>query len=456
MDKLFRSSLLNAPITINRIQCQVIAQVTTLTGVNRYISYVVAKEVLNDNYYILQVNINGTIVPAHPKYLEIICATLQGIKFPKEPNLDLQVNYRSISRLTKITPCKLSSNVTAVLGPSSDLQQYLRVEIKLGNLSGQLSSFKDFIFYAFDGGNSHLNISFLLEDLFEQKSWHYSSGLRVIIDNHVEGEYFPVDIQVTNEKVLISCQTDLFHALNSSRMGKTELRNLSIYESLDFLVSCAGFPNAVAFPAGYVPHQSWYTVAIPIFGITVAEEIGIGITQYYPKGHTEISRLIATDPVWEQFDTIAILQLNANSLYEAYTKGKKQIEQSLDFAINLLKDDMQIMRRIAFNRYKEKSRKKRVPSQLTLSLEELQTSLSSGKTVEEEYDAKVLGELITEYVRNLSDRQQYIFVDRYYMAEPVEKIASDLSISSVRTVYREIEKIKQGLKEYLEGNGVYV
>ena len=117
---------------------------------------------------------------------------------------------------------------------------------------------------------------------------------------------------------------------------------------------------------------------------------------------------------------------------------------------------MQIMRRIAFNRYKEKSRKKRVPSQLTLSLEELQTSLSSGKTVEEEYDAKVLGELITEYVRNLSDRQQYIFVDRYYMAEPVEKIASDLSISSVRTVYREIEKIKQGLKEYLEGNGVYV
>lgn len=116
---------------------------------------------------------------------------------------------------------------------------------------------------------------------------------------------------------------------------------------------------------------------------------------------------------------------------------------------------MQIMRRIAFNRYKEKTRKKRVPSQLTICIEELQNSLSSGMSVEEEYDAKVLGELITEYVRKLSDRQHYIFVDRYYMAEPVEKIASDLSIS-VRTAYREIEKIKQGLKEYLEENGVYV
>lgn len=116
---------------------------------------------------------------------------------------------------------------------------------------------------------------------------------------------------------------------------------------------------------------------------------------------------------------------------------------------------MQIMRRVALNRYKEKSRKKRVPSQLTLSLEELQNSLSSGKTVEEEYDAKMLGELITEYVRGLDERQQYIFVDRYYMAEPVEKIAADLSVS-VRTAYRELEKIKQGLKKHLEGNGICV
>jgi RNA polymerase sigma-70 factor (ECF subfamily) len=116
---------------------------------------------------------------------------------------------------------------------------------------------------------------------------------------------------------------------------------------------------------------------------------------------------------------------------------------------------VQITRRIAIDRYREKSRKKRVPSQLTLSIEELKNSLSSSISVEEEYDAKILGELITEYVRGLNARQQYIFVDRYYMAEPVEKIASDLSIS-LRTAYREIDKIKADLKKYLEGNGIYV
>ena len=75
--------------------------------------------------------------------------------------------------------------------------------------------------------------------------------------------------------------------------------------------------------------------------------------------------------------------------------------------------------------------------------------------VDEAYEAKEVGKLITDYVESLNDRQKYIFVGRYYMAEPVEKLAAELSISE-RTAYREIDKIKQGLKEHLERNGVYV
>ena len=115
---------------------------------------------------------------------------------------------------------------------------------------------------------------------------------------------------------------------------------------------------------------------------------------------------------------------------------------------------MRIMRQIAIRRYREKSRKKRIPSQLTISLEELD-AISSDPSVEEAYEAKEVGRLITEYLKQLSERQRYIFIDRYYLAEPVEKTAAELSIS-VRTAYNEIEKIKQGLKDYLERNGVHV
>jgi len=116
---------------------------------------------------------------------------------------------------------------------------------------------------------------------------------------------------------------------------------------------------------------------------------------------------------------------------------------------------VRIMRWVALSRYKEKSRKKRIPSQLTLSLEELEESISSELLVEESYEAKELGEMISNFVWSLNDRQRYLFMDRYYLAEPVEKTAADLSIS-VKTAYRELGRIKQGLKEYLERNGVRV
>ena len=115
---------------------------------------------------------------------------------------------------------------------------------------------------------------------------------------------------------------------------------------------------------------------------------------------------------------------------------------------------MQIMRQIAIDRYREKSRKKRIPSQLTVSLDELE-AMGGGPSVEDICETKELGKMISDYVRSLNKRQRYIFFDRYYMAEPIEKTAADLSIS-VRTAYYEINKIKQGLKEYLERNGVCV
>lgn len=115
----------------------------------------------------------------------------------------------------------------------------------------------------------------------------------------------------------------------------------------------------------------------------------------------------------------------------------------------------QIMRNIAINRFKEKTSKKRIPSELTVSIEDVNNILHSGDTVAAEYEAEEVGRIINDYVRQLPDRQRYIFIDRFYLAEPVETIANDLSVS-VPTVYREIDKIKQGLKSHLERNDIFI
>ena len=114
-----------------------------------------------------------------------------------------------------------------------------------------------------------------------------------------------------------------------------------------------------------------------------------------------------------------------------------------------------IMRNSAINKYKEKSRKSRIPSEFTVSIEDLEDSLHSAESPESEISAKELSELINHYLSGLSDRQKYIFIGRFYMGDTLETIAEELKINA-STVQRETEKIKKGLKAYLERSGYHV
>ncbi len=114
-----------------------------------------------------------------------------------------------------------------------------------------------------------------------------------------------------------------------------------------------------------------------------------------------------------------------------------------------------ITRDLAIDKYKEKTSQKRIPSELTVSLEELRDVLHRDDSPEGEYLAAELGKLLSDYVRELSQRQQYIFIERYYFGSTIESIAKEIGVG-VGTVHRETEKIKEGLRIYLERNGVYV
>ncbi len=111
-----------------------------------------------------------------------------------------------------------------------------------------------------------------------------------------------------------------------------------------------------------------------------------------------------------------------------------------------------IMRRIAINRYHNKSRKGTIPSEMTVSLTELEEFLSSDQNVSNEFDARELGRVISEFVRNLSKRRQIIFMSRYYMAEPIDAIARELDLSR-SMINKELSAIRKTLKEKLESEG---
>ena len=111
-----------------------------------------------------------------------------------------------------------------------------------------------------------------------------------------------------------------------------------------------------------------------------------------------------------------------------------------------------IMRRTAIDRYKAKKRQKRVDSELTVALSEVEELLTDGSDPAAELDARELGRVISAYIRSLPKRRRYVFMSRYYMARPIGEIAGLLGCSE-STVNKEIAAIKRGLKEALEKEG---
>lgn len=108
-----------------------------------------------------------------------------------------------------------------------------------------------------------------------------------------------------------------------------------------------------------------------------------------------------------------------------------------------------IMRRVAINRYHSKRKKSAVPSELTVSLSELSDFIANDEGVDSEIDSKHLGEIISEFVRSIPPRRRFIFIGRYYLAEPIDTIARQLSLSR-SSINKELAKIREDLRCKLE------
>ena len=111
-----------------------------------------------------------------------------------------------------------------------------------------------------------------------------------------------------------------------------------------------------------------------------------------------------------------------------------------------------IMRRIAINRFRANNCQKRIASEFAVSLSELENLIADESNLETEIETKELAKIISDFVKTLPERQMYIFVSRYYIADPLLSISKELGCS-ISTVKRELETIKTGLKKRLESEG---
>jgi len=113
-----------------------------------------------------------------------------------------------------------------------------------------------------------------------------------------------------------------------------------------------------------------------------------------------------------------------------------------------------ITRNSSIDKYRKNNAKTRIPSEMMISLEELNECICDTDTEESEELSRELARVLNSYLYTLSNNDAFIFICRYYYFDKISKIADMLTLSE-KTVYRRLSDIRRGLKECLVKEGLF-
>lgn len=111
-----------------------------------------------------------------------------------------------------------------------------------------------------------------------------------------------------------------------------------------------------------------------------------------------------------------------------------------------------IMRNLSLDKYRAKNTLKRKEGEFWIVLSELEDCIPSEKTVWDSYSEKLLSSTIDSFLKNVSDRERYIFLKRYFFCKSIREISEECSITegNIKII---LYRIRINLKKHLEKEG---
>lgn len=108
-----------------------------------------------------------------------------------------------------------------------------------------------------------------------------------------------------------------------------------------------------------------------------------------------------------------------------------------------------LTRRASIDILRKRSRDKRVVSEYSVSLTELEDCLTDRSTPESEADLKLLAETVNSWLKTLTTEQRNAFICRYYYSDSIRDISKYLGTSEPKAKSM-LYRLRIGLKAYLE------
>lgn len=111
-----------------------------------------------------------------------------------------------------------------------------------------------------------------------------------------------------------------------------------------------------------------------------------------------------------------------------------------------------IARNLAFTRWRNQNAAKRGGGETVLVLEELSECIPGREAVDEALNAKELATAIQDFLDTLPEREQGIFLRRYFYSEETAAIAGRYGMKDAK-VLRILSRTRKKLKDYLTKEG---
>ena len=112
-----------------------------------------------------------------------------------------------------------------------------------------------------------------------------------------------------------------------------------------------------------------------------------------------------------------------------------------------------ITRNLSLNKYKERKTKRRGGGEVALLFSELEDCIPSSDSVETEYEASQVIEIINSCLLSMDSESRIVFVRRYWYADSIQAIATRFRMSESK-VKSMLFRTRKALKISLETEGV--
>lgn len=153
------------------------------------------------------------------------------------------------------------------------------------------------------------------------------------------------------------------------------------------------------------------------------------------------------------YNILAVWQDSEECLSDTYLRAWNAIPPKRPENLKLFLG--RITRNLALDRRKGEMTEKRGGGQQALVLEELEECVSGGTSPQEQLEEKLLGELISTFLRQQPQLTRRCFVLRYWYLEPMPVIAQELGLT-VGGTKSLLHRTRKKLKAYLEKEGIVV